>query len=86
MIINVLQFSDRRKAWKKVSSFAKKFVIASNNSELSKQLVFCGMILFVRHVFDYNQSLKPGKQFYSYKFIHYYFINYFKKFKHLHDK
>lgn len=46
-----------------MSSFAKKFVIASNNSELSKQLVFCSMILFVRHVFDYNQSLQSGKQF-----------------------
>lgn len=55
---SVLSQSDKRKAWKKVSSFAKKFVIASNNSELSKQLVFCGMILFVRHVFDYNKSLK----------------------------
>lgn len=58
-----LYFSDRRKAWKKVSSFAKKFVIASNNSELSKQLVFCGMIHFVKHVFDYNQSLQPGKHY-----------------------
>ncbi|XP_022166241.1 integrator complex subunit 10-like [Myzus persicae] len=55
---SVLSQSDQQKAWKKVSSFAKKFVIASNNSELSKQLVFCGMILFVRHVFDYNKSLK----------------------------
>ncbi|VVC32526.1 Integrator complex subunit 10 [Cinara cedri] len=55
----VLSQSDKRKAWKKVSSFAKKFVIASNNSELSKQLVFCGMILFVKHVFEYNQSLQP---------------------------
>ncbi|XP_050421882.1 integrator complex subunit 10 [Adelges cooleyi] len=55
---SVLSQSDRKKAWKKVSSFAKKFVIASNNSELSKQLVFCGMILFVKHVYDYNQSLK----------------------------
>ncbi|XP_050540764.1 integrator complex subunit 10 [Daktulosphaira vitifoliae] len=59
---SVLSQSDRRKAWKKVSSFAKKFVIASNNSELSKQLVFCGMILFVKHVFDYNRSLKSENE------------------------
>lgn len=70
-----LYFSDRRKAWKKVSSFAKKFVIASNNSELSKQLVFCGMIHFVKHVFDYNQSLQPGKH-YNLKLSIYYILIY----------